>query len=123
MRTDLVVARRTLQKTPGLSLVALVSLAVAIGVATAAFTVVQIPAREGLWIPGQMNANAANASTESLTLFGRLRAGALRAQAAAELTVLSASATPTSAADRTTSIVMPFTRGALPCASSPTLSA
>ena len=72
---------------------------------------VRFPIREDIWIPVQMDARATNATTEALTLFGRLKAGVVSSQAAAELSAIGASREPQDRARATVPIVMPFTRG------------
>jgi predicted permease len=71
----------------------------------------RFPIRDDLWIPVQLNPAAGNASAESLTLFGRLKEGVSRQQAAAELTVLSASDRARTLGDTTSTLIMPFARG------------
>jgi predicted permease len=68
------------------------------------------PFREELWIPAQMNPAAANVTREPLLVFGRLREGVSRGQAAAELSVIAGSER-TRDEEATVPLVMPFTRG------------
>jgi len=72
---------------------------------------VAFPVREALWIPVPLEGARAQGGDDSLTLFGRLKTGVTRADAAAELAVLSAGETPRDSANATVPVVMPFTRG------------
>jgi predicted permease len=69
------------------------------------------PIRDHVWIPVQMNADAANSTPEDVTLFGKLRPGVSLREASAELAVLGATEQTRDAKDATSPLVMPFTRG------------
>jgi putative ABC transport system permease protein len=69
------------------------------------------PVREDVWIPVQTDSRAPDVTQESLTLFGRLRAGVSSQEAMAELTVLAASDERRDPLQATTPLVMPFERG------------
>jgi predicted permease len=78
---------------------------------------VRFPIREDLWIPADMNSRSPNATSESLTVFGRLARGVTADQAETELAAIGAAergtdrATAADPATATDPVVMPFTRG------------